>query len=129
VYYNWCEDAGNTIVDNSGYGNNGINYGSTAFILPTGQTARHFNGQNRITIPENEQLIFTDPHITFGVFFSYNCSNPTNCTYLVSKGNNTCSILIDHTNSTIIYEIYADGHTISGYSECQIEPYEIMKLL
>ena len=124
VYYNWCEDAGNTIVDNSGYGNNGINYGSTAFILPTGQTARHFNGQNRITIPENEQLIFTDPHITFGVFFSYNCSNPTNCTYLVSKGNNTCSILIDHTNSTIIYEIYADGHTISGYSECQIEPYE-----
>jgi len=124
VYYNWCEDAGNTIVDNSGYGNNGINYGSTAFILPTGQTARHFNGQNRITIPENEQLTFTDPHITFGVFFSYNCSNPTNCTYLVSKGNNTCSILIDHTNSTIIYEIYADGHTISGYSECQIEPYE-----
>ncbi|HOW13771.1 PGF-pre-PGF domain-containing protein [Methanosarcina sp.] len=124
VYYNWCEDTGNTIIDNSGHGNNGINYGSTAFILPTGQTARHFNGQNRITIPENEQLTFTDPHITFGVFFSYNCSNPTNCTYLVSKGNNTCSILIDHTNSTIIYEIYADGHTISGYSECQIEPYE-----
>jgi PGF-pre-PGF domain-containing protein len=124
VYYNWCEDAGNTIVDNSGYGNNGINYGSTAFILPTGQMARHFNGQNRITIPENEQLTFTDPHITFGVFFSYNCSNPTNCTYLVSKGSNTCSMIIDHTNSTITYEIYADGHTISGYSECQIEPYE-----
>ncbi len=56
VYYNWSENAGNTIVDNSGHGNNGINDGSKTFILPTGETARHFNGQNRITIPNNEQL-------------------------------------------------------------------------
>ncbi|MDI9393938.1 MAG: PGF-pre-PGF domain-containing protein [Euryarchaeota archaeon] len=124
VYYNWCEDTGNTIVDNSGYGNNGINYGSTTFILPTGQTARHFNGQNRVIIPENEQLAFTDPRITFGVFFSYNDNNPTNCTYLVSKGNDRCRIIIDHTDSTIKYEIYADGHIISGHSDCQIEPDE-----
>jgi hypothetical protein len=33
VYYNWSEDIGNTIVDNSGNGNNGINIGSTTFIL------------------------------------------------------------------------------------------------
>ncbi|HII79668.1 MAG TPA: PKD domain-containing protein, partial [Methanosarcina sp.] len=124
VYYNWCEDTGNTIVDNSGYGNNGINYGSTTFILPTGQTARHFNGQNRVIIPENKQLTFTDPHITFGVFFCYNYINPTNCTYLVSKGNDTCRISIDHINSTIKHEIYADGQTISGHSDCQIEPNE-----
>ncbi|MDQ1275802.1 MAG: hypothetical protein QG610_1377, partial [Euryarchaeota archaeon] len=87
VYYNWCEDTENIVVDNTGLGNNGINYGSTTFTLPTGQTARHFDGQNRITIPENEQLAFTDPYITFGVFFCYSCSNPTDCTYLVSKGN------------------------------------------
>jgi len=30
----------------------------------------------------------------------------------------------DHTNSRIEYEICADGHPISGYSECQIEPDE-----
>jgi hypothetical protein len=23
VYYNWCDDTGNVIVDNSGHGNNG----------------------------------------------------------------------------------------------------------
>ncbi|MDY9925890.1 PGF-pre-PGF domain-containing protein [Methanosarcina sp.] len=127
VYYNWCEDNGNTIVDNSGHGNDGINDGSTTFILPTGQIARHFNGQNRVTIPNSEQLAFTDPYITFGVFFRYNydnITNPTNCTYLVSKGNNTCSISIDHTNSILVYEIYVDGHVISGYSESQVEPDE-----
>jgi PGF-pre-PGF domain-containing protein len=124
VYYDWSEDTENTIIDNSGHGNDGTNNGSTTFILPTGQIARHFNGQNKITIPDNEQLEFTDPHITFGVFFRYDCSNPTNCTYLVSKGNNTCSISIDHTNSTMAYEIYADGHAISGYGESQIEPDE-----
>lgn len=124
IYYKWCEDTGNTIVDNSGYGNNGINYGSTTFILPTGQTARYFNGQSRITIPENEQLTSSDPHITFGVFFSYDSSNPANCTYLVSRGNDTCRISIDHNNSRIEYEICADGHTISGHSDCQIEPDE-----
>lgn len=124
VSYNWCEDTGNTIVDKSGYGNDGINYGSTTFLLSSGQTARYFDGQSRITIPANEQLTFTDPHLTFGVFFSYDCSNPTNCTYLVSKGNDTCRISIDHQNSTIKYEILTDGHVISGYSDCQIEPDE-----
>lgn len=122
VYYNWCEDAGNTVVDNSGYRNNGINYGSTVYVLPTGQTARHFNGQNRIIIPGNEQLSFTDPHITFGVFFRYNSSNPARNTYLVSKDNNTFKIGIDHTSSTITYNIYADGHVISGSSTGRIQP-------
>jgi PGF-pre-PGF domain-containing protein len=119
VYYNWSADTGNTIVDNSGHGNNGTNNGSTTFILPTGQIARHFNGQSRITIPNNAQLAFTDPHITFGVFFRYDYSNP-NHTYLVSKGNNAFRISIDHTNMT--YEVYADGHAIYGYSETQIQP-------
>ena len=62
VHYNWSKDTGDTIVDNSGHGNNGINSGSTTFTLPTGQIARHFNGQNQITIPSNEQLAFNDPH-------------------------------------------------------------------
>ncbi len=124
VYYNWCEDTENTVVDNSGNGNDGMNYGSTTFTLPTGQTARHFDGQNRIVIPQNEQLAFTDPNITFGVFFSYDYSNPTNCTYLVSKGNDACRIIIDHTDSTIKYDIYVDGHIISGHSDCKIEPNE-----
>lgn len=124
VYYNWYEDTENTVIDNSGYENNGINYGSTTFTLPTGQTARYFNGHNRITIPENEQLASTDPHITFGVFFCYDSSNPTNRTYLVSRGNDICRISIDHENSRVKYEICADGHTISGYSECQVEPDE-----
>jgi PGF-pre-PGF domain-containing protein len=119
VYYNWSEDTGNTIVDNSGHGNNGTNNGSTTFILPTGQIARHFNGQNRITIPNNAQLAFNDPHITFGIFFRYDNSNP-NHMYLVSKGNNAFRISIDHTNMT--YEVYADGHAIYGYSESQIQP-------
>ncbi|KKG09770.1 PGF-pre-PGF domain-containing protein, partial [Methanosarcina sp. 2.H.A.1B.4] len=124
VYYDWSADNGNTIVDTSGNGNNGANYGSTTFILPTGQMARHFNGQNRITIPNNEQLAFTDPYITFGVFFRYNSNNPTNCTYLVSKGNNTCSLSIDHTDSILKYEVYADGHAISGCSASPIQPDE-----
>lgn len=122
VYYNWCEDAESTIIDNSGHGNNGINYGSTIYILPTGQTARHFNGQNRITIPNNEQLTFTDPHITFGVFFRYNSSNPARNTYLVSKGNNAFRIRIDHTTSLVTYDIYADGRVISGSSGNRIQP-------
>ena len=36
VYYNWSADTGNTIVDNSGHGNNGTNNGSTTFSMPTG---------------------------------------------------------------------------------------------
>ncbi|WP_410509920.1 PGF-pre-PGF domain-containing protein [Methanosarcina hadiensis] len=124
VYYNWYEDTENTVIDNSGHGNNGINYGSATFTLPTGQTARYFNGHNRITIPENKQLAYTDPHITFGVFFRYDSSNPADCTYLVSRSNNICRLSIDHTDSKIKYEICADGHTISGCSECQVEPDE-----
>jgi PGF-pre-PGF domain-containing protein len=122
VYYNWYEDTGNTIVDNSGHGNNGTNNGSTAFILPTGQIARHFNGQNRITIPNNGQLAFTDPHITFGTFFRYNSSNPTRNTYLVSKGNTAFRISIDHTNSMLTYEVHADGHAIHASSGIPIRP-------
>ena len=122
VYYNWCEDTGNVIVDNSGHGNNGINNGSTTFILSTGQIARHFNGQNRITIPNNEQLAFTDPHITFGTFFRYNSSNPTRNTYLVSKGNTAFRISIDHTNSILTYEIHADSHAIHASSVTPIRP-------
>jgi hypothetical protein len=114
------QDSANTIIDNSGHGNNGVNYGSKAFILPTGQTARHFNEQNRVTIPTNAQLAFTDPHITFGVFFRCNNSNQT-YTYLVSRGNNTLSISIDHMNSTITYKICAGGHEIYGQSESNIQ--------
>ena len=54
VHYNWTEDNGNTIIDNSGHGNDGINNGTTTFILSTGGTARHFNGQSRITIPNSK---------------------------------------------------------------------------
>ncbi len=122
VYYNWSADNGNTIVDNSGHGNNGINNGSTTFILPTGQIARHFNGQNRITIPNNEELEFTDPHITFGVFFRYDSSNSARNTYLISKGNTAFRISIDHTNSMLTYEVYADGHAIHASSETRIQP-------
>jgi len=118
---NLSADTGNTIVDNSGHGNNGINNGSTSFSMPTGQLARHFNGKNRITIPNNEQLSFTDPNITFGVFFRCNYSNPT-YTYLASKGNNSFRISIDHSNSTISYEFYAEGHAIYNYSESYIQP-------
>ncbi|RPJ73245.1 MAG: LamG domain-containing protein [Alphaproteobacteria bacterium] len=120
VYYNWSADTGNATFDNSGHGTNGINSGSTTFILPTGKIARHFNGQNRITVPNNAQLAFTDPHITFGVFFRYNSSNPTS-TYLVSKGNNAFRISIDRTN-TMTYEVYADGNAIYAYSGSQIQP-------
>lgn len=122
VYYNWSADTGNTIVDNSGHGNNGTNAGSTTFILPTGQMARHFNGQNRITIPNNEQLAFTDPNITFGVFFRYNSSNPTRNTYLVSKGNTAFRISVDHTNSMLTYEVHADSHAIHASSRTRIQP-------
>jgi PGF-pre-PGF domain-containing protein len=122
VYYNWSEDTGNTIVDNSGHGNNGVNNGSTTFILPTGQIARQFNGQSRITIPNNEELAFTDPHITFGVFFRYDSSNPVRNTYLVSKGNTAFRISIDHTSSLLTYEIYADGQNIHGSSATSIQP-------
>ncbi|MDW5549982.1 PGF-pre-PGF domain-containing protein [Methanosarcina sp.] len=122
VYYNWSEDTGDTIVDNSGHGNNGVNNGSTTFILPTGQIARQFNGQSRITIPNNEELAFTDPHITFGVFFRYDSSNPVRNTYLVSKGNTAFRISIDHTNSLLTYEIYADGQNIHGSSATRIQP-------
>ncbi|MGB9939004.1 PGF-pre-PGF domain-containing protein [Methanosarcina sp.] len=122
VYYNWSADTGNTIVDNSGHGNNGINNGSTTFVLPTGQVGRHFNGQNRITIPDNGQLAFTDPHITFGLFFRYNSSNPARNTYLVSKGNTAFRISIDHTNSMLTYEVYADGHAIHASSGTRIQP-------
>lgn len=122
VYYNWSADTGNTIVDNSGYGNNGINNGSTTFILPTGQIARNFNGQNRITIPDNEHLAFTDPHITFGVFFRYDSSNPARNTYLVSKGNTAFRISVDHTNSMLTYDVYADGHAIQASSGTRIQP-------
>ncbi|WP_235284827.1 PKD domain-containing protein, partial [Methanosarcina sp. 2.H.T.1A.15] len=69
-------------------------------------------------------MAFTDPYITFGVFFRYNSNNPTNCTYLVSKGNNTCSLSIDHTDSILKYEVYADGHAISGCSASPIQPDE-----
>ncbi|AKB81516.1 Cell surface protein [Methanosarcina barkeri 3] len=122
VYYNWSEDTGNTIVDNSGHGNNGVNNGSTTFILPTGQIARQFNGQSRITIPNNEELAFTDPHITFGVFFRYDSSNPARNTYLVSKGNTAFRISIDHTNSLLTYEVYADGQNIHGSGATRIQP-------
>ena len=121
VYYNWSTDTGNTIIDNSGHGNNGTNNGSTAFSLPTGKIARHFYGQNRITIPNNAQLAFTDPHITFGVFFRYNYSNPT-YTYLVSKGNDAFSISIDNTNTKLRYEVYADGHEICASGSSPILP-------
>lgn len=129
VYYNWSEDTGNTIVDNSGNGNNGTNNGSTTFILPTGQIARQFNGQSRITIPNNQELSFTDPDITFGVFFRYDSSNPARNTYLVSKGNTAFRISIDHTNSLLTYEIYADSQTIHGSSATRIQPdtdYEVI---
>lgn len=122
VYYNWSGDTGNIIVDNSGHGNNGINNGSTTFILPTEQIARHFNGQSRITIPNNEELAFADPHITFGIFFRYDSSNPARNTYLVSKGNTAFRISIDHTNSLLTYEIYADGQPIHGLSTTRIQP-------
>ncbi len=122
VYYNWCEDTGNTIVDSSEYGNNGINNGSTTFILPTEQVARHFNGKSRITIPDNEKLAFNDPNITCGVFFRYNSSNPARYTCLVSKGNNIFKIGIDHRNSTLIYEFNANDYTISGSGESRIQP-------
>ncbi len=122
VYYNWSENAGNTIVDNSGHGNNGINDGSKTFILPTGETARHFNGQNRIIMPNNEQIAFTDPHITFGVFFRYNSSNPARNTYLVSRGDTAFRISIDHTNSMLMYDVYADGHAIHASSRTEIQP-------
>ena len=122
VYYNWSEDTGNIIVDNSGHGNNGTNNGSTTFILPTGQMARSFNGQNRIIIPDNEQLAFTDPHITFGVFFRYSSNNPARNTYLVSRGNTAFRISIDHTNSMLTYDIYADGHAIHASSGTRIQP-------
>ncbi len=122
VHYNWSADTENTIVDNSGHENNGTNNGSTTFILPTGQTARHFNGKNRITIPNNGQLAFTDPHITFGGFFRYNYSNPTHYTYLFSKGNNEFKISINHTNAMITYEVYTDDHAIYGSSESHIQP-------
>jgi PGF-pre-PGF domain-containing protein len=122
VYYNWSEDTGDTIVDNSGHGNNGVNNGSTTFILPTGQITRQFNGQSRITIPNNEELAFNDPHITFGVFFRYNSSNPVRNTYLVSKGNTAFRISIDHTNSLLTYEIYADGQNIHGSGSTRIQP-------
>ncbi|WP_292387773.1 PGF-pre-PGF domain-containing protein [Methanosarcina sp. UBA5] len=122
VYYNWSADTGNTIVDNSGHGNNGINNGSTTFILPTGQIGRQFNGQNRITVPNNEELAFTDPHITFGVFFRYDSSNPTRNTYLVSKGNTAFRISIDHTNSLLTYEIYVDGQNVHSSSTTRIQP-------
>jgi len=122
VYYNWSADTGNTIVDNSGHGNNGINNGSEISVLPTGQIARHFNGQNRITIPNNEQLAFTDPHITFGVLFRYDSSNPARNTYLVSKGNTAFRISIDHTNSMLTYDVYADGHAIHASSGTHIQP-------
>ncbi|AYK16083.1 MAG: PGF-pre-PGF domain-containing protein [Methanosarcina flavescens] len=122
VHYNWTEDNGNTIIDNSGHGNDGINNGTTTFILSTGGTARHFNGQSRITIPNNDQLAFTDPHITFGVFFRYNSSNPARNTYLVSKGNTAFRISIDHTNSMLTYSVYADGHPIHASSGTRIQP-------
>jgi PGF-pre-PGF domain-containing protein len=122
AYYNWSADTGNTIVDNSGHGNNGTNNGSTTFILPTGQIARHFNGQSRITIPSNQELAFTDPHLTFGVFFRYDSNNPARNTYLVSKGNTAFRISIDHTNSLLTYEIYADGQNIHGSSATRIQP-------
>lgn len=122
VYYNWAADNGDTIVDSSGHGNNGINYGTTTFSLPTGQVARHFNGKNKITIQNNGQLGFTDPHITCGIFFRYNSTNPTRSTYLVSKGNTAFKINIDHTNARVGYEILADGHAISGYSESRVQP-------
>lgn len=118
VYYNWSEDTGDTIVDNSGHGNNG----STTFIMPTGQIARQFDGQSRITIPNNEELAFTDPHITFGVFFRYDSSNPARNTYLVSKGNTAFRISIDHTNSLLTYEVYADGQNIHGSGSTRIQP-------
>ncbi|HEY3360701.1 MAG TPA: PGF-pre-PGF domain-containing protein [Methanosarcina sp.] len=122
VYYNWSADTGNTIVDNSGHGNNGINEGSELFTLPTGQMARHFNGQNRVIIHNKEQLAFTDPHITFGVFFRYDSSNPAHNTYLVSKGNTAFRISVDHTNSMLTYDVYADGHAIHASSETRIHP-------
>lgn len=122
VYYNWSADTGDIIIDNSGHGNNGINNGSTTFILPTGQIGRHFNGQNRITITNNDELAFTDPHITCGVFFRYDSSNPARNTYLVSKGNTAFRISIDHTNSLLTYEIYADGQSIHGSSTTRIQP-------
>ena len=122
VYYNWAADNGDIIADSSGHGNNGINHGSTTFPLPTGQVARHFNGQNKITIPNNDQLAFTDPHITCGIFFRYNSTNPTRSTYLVSKGNTAFKINIDHTNARVGYEILADGHSISGYSRSRVQP-------
>lgn len=122
VYYNWSADTGNTIVDNSGHGNNGINEGSELFTLPTGQMARHFYGQNRVIIPNNEQLAFTDPHITFGVFFRYDSSNPAHNTYLVSKGNTAFRISVDYTNSMLAYDVYADGHAIHASSETRIHP-------
>jgi hypothetical protein len=122
VDYNWCNDTGNVTVDNAGLGNNGTNNGSTTFILSTGQIARHFNGQNRITIPDNEQLAFTDPHITFGTFFRYNSSNPARNTYLVSKGNTAFRISIDHTNSLLTYEIHADSHAVHASSVTRIQP-------
>lgn len=122
VYYNWSEDTGDTIVDNSGHGNNGVNNGSTTFIMPTGQIARQFDGQSRITIPNNEELAFTDPHITFGVFFRYDSSNPARNTYLVSKGNTAFRISIDHTNSLLTYEVYADGQNIHGSGSTRIQP-------
>ena len=122
VHYNWSKDTGNTIVDDSGHGNNGINSGSTTFTLPTGQITRHFSGQNQITIPNNEQLTFIDPNITFGVFFRYNSSNPAGNTYLVSKGNTAFRISIDHKNSMLTYEIYANGQAIHAKSGTRIQP-------
>ncbi|MGB9928933.1 MAG: PGF-pre-PGF domain-containing protein [Methanosarcina sp.] len=122
VYYNWDSDTGDTIVDNSGNGNNGINYGSTTFTLPTGNVVRHFDGKNRIVIPGNEQISFTDPHITCGVFFHYNYSNPTRSTYLVSKGNTLFRININHLTARLEYEVNADGHSISGTSGTRIQP-------
>jgi PGF-pre-PGF domain-containing protein len=122
VCYNWSADMGDTIVDNSGHENNGMNNGSTTFLLPTGHLARHFNGQNRITITNNEQLAFTDPHVTFGLFFRYDNGNPTHYTYLISKGNNTFRLGIDQTNLLLNFQIYADGHTLSGSSASRIQP-------
>jgi len=66
-------------------------------------------------------LAFTDPHITFGVFFRYNYSN-SNYTYLISKGNDAFSISIDNTNTLMRYEVYADGHEICAESSSVILP-------
>ncbi len=123
LYYNWSQDTGDTIVDNSGNNNGALNNGTTVLTSPdTNANVRHFNGASNIIVGASAGLASTDPHISYGAFFNYTSTPAVGTSYYIfSRYGDGYRIIVDN-NNRVEYSVYADNTTISYIGSTPLSP-------